>query len=409
MMRRKLMTVFTLASVVLLGALVLVAVAREGDQSGSRSPMPDVEYGVAAESQGLRVVVDAVGFSGLATLVSAHLEVTEPSEARVEWARVPEDAFDGDSLVPQVSVGGLALPVREQRSKVSWRLSPVSITGPVVIQFRSIDVAFQGQGMTRVVGDWRIALAPPSDLSTRLRVQSFSPSPDASEAGIVVRVQQAQRSVSETLVTVSLQSQRGATQLDQPRLSCGSTNSLGTVNSLTEDGSLLLLSFPPTPFDSTCTLAMGPFVVPGGDGGGDAILLLRTSMDRQGISGQPGDTGAADSVTDVRVLQGRPPMPISFEFARSVERANGSLTLGITVKGNYDSIGSVRAFAGLDELKPDWQNSSYRTDPNGIVGEGTTKIFFRLPNEIPSAVILSSSATTRVQSGSWELTLRPSP
>jgi len=263
------------------------------------------------------ITVDAASFSGLATLVAARIESTG-GRVGVLSGRVPEDAFLGGSLHPVSSVGGLPLPVSPERSAVSWRLSPASSSGRIQIRFNAVDLTVRDQGTIRVAGDWAFDLTAPSDLAARLRLEPLRPSDRTEQEGIIVAVEAAQRSTTETLVSVSVKSPRPVTELGQPRIIVDGKVLTGAVAASTPDGSGLLLSFPATPFGKPARLEVGPFVTGEAADTGSATLQLRTAMARQELRGDPGETGAVDDLLDVKSRTGtRPPRIISFEFATS--------------------------------------------------------------------------------------------
>lgn len=385
------------------GAVLLVNASGSGVP---RQPAPDVPYQVSSESEGITITVDAASFSGLATLVAARIASAGDRQG-VLSARVPEEAFLPGSLVPLSSVGGVPLPVGASSSSVSWRLSPVSSPGPIHIAFNAVDLTVRDQGTVRVKGQWSFELPPPPDLAGRLRVEPLRASGPVDQAGITSVVEAAQRSTTETLVSLSIVSDQPVAHLGQPRLFVDGQALLGTVRATAPDGSRLLLSFPATPFGKPSRLELGPFVLQDAQQAGTVTLDLRSAMARQGIVATPGASGVVDDFLDVISRSDAAPRLLSFEFATSARAGSDLATVGVTLQGNYDDIGSVTAFAGDTELRIDWGESAYRKDPNGVVGEGTTRIFFQLPSGPPDHLVIVANGKASVARGEWVFTLVP--
>src|SRR5690606_37262799 len=102
-------------------AFALVLSAQDSNDRAPQ-PFPSTEKlsGISASSSGLRVVANAAGFSGLATIVSLHLVPEEGSELEgIVAASVRDDAFTSESLAPTAGALALPLPLGEARDHIT--------------------------------------------------------------------------------------------------------------------------------------------------------------------------------------------------------------------------------------------------------------------------------------------------
>lgn len=368
------------------------------------SPVEDIH----SSSSGLRVVADGAGFSGLATIVSLHV-VAEPGSELVglAGAAVPEDAFTSESLPPTAGLLALPLPVGEPRGHVTWRLAPVSEPGPAVVEFGFIDVTLPEGGTRRIAGNWRLEVPTPADLAQRLQVETLVPNESKSDGGVTVRVEGAQRSASETLVTVAIGSDEVVTQLGQPHLRVNGERLEGAIVRTGDDGKVLQMAFPATPAGEPVVLVMGPFAqVPSGESG-TVTVNLALSMARQGLTGALGQSGVVDRLTDISARSATAPEVLSYEFRRASRVGEDAHAIAFTLVGNYTDLEAVFALTDAGPLPIDLMESSHRRDANGVLTEGTTRVSFRLPAEIPETVVLGTDGRMEIIRGDWSIELVP--
>lgn len=391
-------------------AFAMVLSAQDSD-GGAAQPFPSTEKlsGISASSSGLQVVANGAGFSGLATIVSLHL-IPEPDSGleQIAAASVPDDAFTSESLAPTAGALALPLPVGESRDHITWRLAPVHETGPATISFDAVDVTMPSGETRRITGAWRLEVPTPSDIALRMNVETLvARKGPASSAGVKVRVEGARRSATETLVTVVVDSPNRVTQLGQPHLRVDGERLEGTVVRTSDDGKVLQLAFPSTPAEEPVTLVMGPFAHVPADGAGTTTINLGQSMARQGLKGELGESGVVDRLIDVVATDLAAPDVLSYEFRSSARVGEKATVIAFTVVGNYTDLDAMFALTDSGPLPVDLMVSSHRRDGNGVLTEGTTRVSFRLPPEVPDTVVLGTDGRMEIIRGDWSIELTP--
>ena len=227
------------------------------------------------------------------------------------------------------------------------------------------------------------------------------------DEGVTVRAEGARRTSTETLVTVIVDSEVPVAQLGQPHLRVNGERLEGAIVRTGDDGKVLQMAFPATPAGEPVVLVMGPFAqVPSGESG-TVTVNLALSMARQGLTGALGQSGVVDRLTDISARSATAPEVLSYEFRRASRVGEDAHAIAFTLVGNYTDLEAVFALTDAGPLPIDLMESSHRRDANGVLTEGTTRVSFRLPAEIPETVVLGTDGRMEIIRGDWSIELVP--
>ncbi len=220
----------------------------------------------SATDAGITIKLTGATFSGTGTWV--QFVATGEDEARfpgVTTVTVPAEGLVGAGLTPIDAGDGMLVRPRGG-GPVILRFAPVAPGASPAVHIRSVDLAFNDGRTLRVNGEWTLPLVVPGSLHEALRIERLVARNTSSvaEGGISVRLLSAVRSSSETLVTVEVVAEEPVVMLAEPVLVAGSDRLTGGVLRSMEDGRVLELGFPPTPFGTSPAVVLGPWTIASG-------------------------------------------------------------------------------------------------------------------------------------------------
>jgi len=341
--------------------------------------------------QFVATVEDDARFPGVTT-------VTVPAEGLVDAGLTPIDAGDGVLLQPR---GG---------GPVILRFAPLVPGVSPLVRIRSVDLAFKDGGTLRVNGDWTLPLVVSGSLHEALRIERLVArnASSVAEGGISVRLLSAVRSSSETLVTVEVVAEEPVVMLAEPVLVVGSDRLTGGVLRSMEDGGVLELGFPPTPFGTSPIVVLGPWTIASTPAEVFSDINVPAVLSR----GVPDESGKLLVEVAAGDIIGSAPgqSPVRFvELGRITRVGSSTEAIAFHLAGNFEAAENVHAvLPGGTAAVTAGSISEYRKDQGGAVFAGTTAFWFPYrPADWEGTVRLYHGTGGRIIRGSWALSLEP--
>lgn len=408
------------ASVTLLaiGAVAIALAGHDDHTAGGTLPELDVKQSGSATDQGITVSVTRAHFSGTATFVELEVraEDDDPSgPGRAVRAIIDPSDLRLDEAAVESGLGGFSAPLA---SPGVVRLPPLSLRGEGALQIRSVTLLAADETPPRAVtGEWSITLEVPGDLASRLRVEHLGGGRIES-GGVVISVEGAVRSTSETLLTVRVDSEDPVAQVGQPSLITGGELLYGGLISRQEDRRLLTYSFPPTKFGSAVQVSFGPFERALGRTSGSVEIDLAAAMARADLSGADGQE-APIAAADVVRREGVELTPTLLTFTRVISSSGGKDSVLPAVRLTFDGAfppvgGGEESYSAVTTsgkaLRSGGSGVGYSKDLAGVVCCPRTEMwfFYDSPDDLaePVTVTYRGNPSSLIR-GDWRMTLQP--
>jgi hypothetical protein len=372
--------------------------ARQTPQDG-QSSSADIELAVSgatfsAGSTQLELAVDAGGYA---------------SAKQIELKGVSAfvSSFVRGTIQPIGAPEGRLWLGRGGGEPVFHRFSEAPMGQPITVVLTEVVLRTASDEEVRVAGEWTLELAPPKDLRSALQKEDLHAAGAAADQGIALRVIGATRTTAETLVTVAVEHSNGEAGIDllgEALLLVNGETFRGGIQETREEGSVLMFSFPPTPFGEEAQFVAGPWSLrrPGVSAFTDVDLTSVLAGVKKGqVLDVPGQV----------ILSTDSPL-ISVKLAHLTYASAEVRTLQVTLRGNFQSAAESRFVAQLpngEQVFAQHTNSSYRKDATGAVSYGTTEVDFPLGKveDWQGVVRFFHGKTDEVIRGDWAITLRP--
>jgi hypothetical protein len=389
------------------GALVIAA--RGGSDTPQR-PALDVPQSAVSEQAGIRLSIDLANFSGTATWLNLAAEVLEDDTTNpVVRVVVPPAGVAAASLpLNPGSVGASLAP----GSSTALRLGPASLARDPVVALNTLDLVREDGTQESVAGPWELVLDTPDDFATRLAVEHLGAS-TVSDGPITIGLEAAVRSITETLVTVRVESGPNVEHLAEPALLVDGELVHGVLIARHEGGSLLTFSFPPTEFGKPADLRFGPFVAAGDYHNGSATIDVGAIIARTALTGETGEVVNVLPADHIRVT-GDAVEVRSFGFSQHTGPGDTESIAMFTIEGILDGIPYDHYLVtGSDGSVPvTAANTGYSQDASGTIHSPRTEIgipFDSLDELDDEFTITVTGAAADLIRGDWTMTLRPGP
>ncbi len=402
-----------LALIVLGAAVGTVATAATlNDGAGGGPPGLDTPQSASAESAGVRLTASRSGFSGTATFVEFTAAV--PSGG--------PDAVEVEILAESFTSGSLGLAPGQPSVSIStaqptiMRLGPASPGTEPIVEFNRVNLVRSDGSTVAVDGQWRLSLKPPENLRERLRLEYLAGS-DVTDSGVRVSIEGAVRSVTETLLTVRIESTETLKQLGQPTILTKNGQLTGTLVSSDSEQRLATYAFPATAFGSATEIRFGPFTKSSAKEAWSAAIDLGAVLSRNAISGRNGES-ATVSAADLKMLSG---VPIDLKSIRFTDSIVDSLQPGRNTAITF-VFGRVLApwegprptftatNAAGKSLDPGPIGAGYSKDTSGVISSPRTEVSFMYDavSELRGSVVVSYEGLPEdLVRGNWTVKLAP--
>ncbi len=270
--------------------------------------------------------VSGAFFSSGATLIELLVQEIAPVADETIEVRIAADSFGASGIRPADGRPGVAVaPARP----TIVRLTPIGHVSHADLHVSAIDVVRASGSVVRVSGEWLFEIPTPPDLTRLLHSTRFRGGEPASLHGITVRPVDAVTTTLETLVTVELSGPDNLGDLVAPVLVSNGETLYGARVSSAADGRLLTFAFPPLAGDSF-ELMFESFIIDGSTSPASSIdFELAAAMQRQQITGIPGESGVV-SPSDIVRRSGSTPEILGFSIAKFNPEFPPELSLTVT-------------------------------------------------------------------------------
>jgi len=411
--------VVTIAAIAVGVGIALASGGGDSKKSSSpvATPLPVAEH-ATARANGITTEVSSAWFSGTETVLAlavilqtadaTHLRQVTLTSDELDYSWRDANASKAPHASPAMAIAGVrtqieAVPRNHDTGPWSFvlHLGPVIGPGKYAVTVSRIEITLDSGASRTVTGPWTSALSVPTNVTSSLATQTLKPAQPANADGIVVTVEDAVRSDSETLVEIRSKGVFGAIFLAPPTLTASGKVYTGRLLPFS-GGSTMIYDFPAIPRGvvATMTLRNAAVSVPG-VASYFADVDVGSAMVRAGLSAKPGDrvSLSADGVV------ADPGGPI----ASDIEFKTGDIAVVTLAKPLL--LGQTGIAGPVEMTLPDGSTvnaEGLSTSAANRPAEGVSKLTFHVAAaQLDGIVRLSLGAPPTVDSGPWTVHLSP--